>query len=95
MEKINALCRSPKYINDIVILKKALYTLETLEQETGQEYVYKYIQQPMLGGTCFPEPKHLIDFSKIRKYSKSTILLDICDKNYLINKIEELSKDIL
>lgn len=59
MERINAFGTFPDEIEDVSFLKKILYTLRELKQEYGIPFVFEYIQQPMIGGTCRPIMENL------------------------------------
>lgn len=84
MEMIDALPKSPKYINDCVVLANALHTLETLEKENGREYAFEYVQQPMIGGTCHPVPIGL------PSSENGSRVIATFDKKYFMDRLNEL-----
>lgn len=83
MERMDALPKSPKHITDLVVLANALHTLETLEKEHGREYVFEYIQQPMIGGTCHPVPVGL------PSSENGSRVIATFDKKYFIDRLNE------
>jgi len=84
MKRIEALPNSPKYVKDLSVIANALYTLELLEKETGQPYVFECIQQPMVGGTCHPVPE-----TSPRNDSCGARVIARFDKNYFKERLNE------
>lgn len=79
-----------EYVKDISILVNALYELEVLEKKNGKPYVFKYIQQRMLGGTCYAVPAD----ATIRE-NDDVRLLGVYDKQYIKERIDMLRKNDL
>jgi hypothetical protein len=76
---------SPEDIDDIDVLKEAIFTLKELEKEDGYPYVFWDILQRMLGGTCYAIPACAKPAN-----NKSSIVLDIYDQAYFEDRVNEL-----
>jgi len=84
---VNVLPKLPEQVTDISLLADALYTLENLEEEHGRAYVFEYIQQPMIGGTCHPVPEGL-------PKSNGSRVIGTYDKAYFKERIRELESSL-
>lgn len=87
MQMVDTLPNSPENVTDISLLADALFTLERLEEEHGRTYVFEYIQQPMIGGTCHPVPEGL-------PKSNGSRVIATYDKSYFERRIQTLGSTL-
>ncbi len=86
-------------IDDLSKLVIALHELERLEEKYDKPFMYTYIQQSMLGGTCYPTPTdhyiHNTDYvCVLATYDRIYIKDKILEKFLIKDKIKEYKDGI-
>lgn len=92
MIQIDALPDSPEYIDDKVLLANALFTLEELERRHKRPYIFEYIQQPMVGGTCHPVPSE-VPYDMIHDRKGGSRVIDRFDKEYFRKRLYDAKRN--
>ena len=83
---IRVLPDSPEKLEDLELIDRVIYTLETLEKKYGIEYKIADLQEDHLGGICE------VVRTDYKPTSNNTTILGIYDKSYFLEKRQKLLK---